>query len=329
MRLQHTIDLVLSLDAEKFNRLISRVQGNLEYIDDNRFVDQTLVPKGITVVYYDKQYKKKVQLTVNANAILDGDEPNQDNADRLVRKLEKRIYGYFNSKYTLDDFDVTGVSLVTDIEVRTREKATAYIKVLQRLGKIKGFTPIREDRFGEDICFWLEGNSNGIEFMIYDLESLLKAQSKEANSETGKELKRLSKQAEGLLRTEVKLTEPKAIRDYTGATSTSAQIADLSGKIQKIFLDTFMRVVPFGDFYKKDKAVEIIRSKVSDMKIRRRMLRLVTLIPEKKSLLLAQKTLNYRRIDDVMEAFTNIELSPVTISKRHDIKKLDNLYKYM
>jgi hypothetical protein len=33
------------------------------------------------------------------------------------------------------------------------------------------------------------------------------------------------------------------------------------------------------------------------------MLRLVELIPDKKSLLLAQKALNYRRIDKVMNAF--------------------------
>jgi hypothetical protein len=30
-----------------------------------------------------------------------------------------------------------------------------------------------------------------------------------------------------------------------------------------------------------------------------------------------------------MEAFSDIEVAPVTISKRHDVKKLDSLYKYM
>jgi hypothetical protein len=59
------------------------------------------------------------------------------------------------------------------------------------------------------------------------------------------------------------------------------------------------------------------------------MLRLLDLIPEKKSLLLAQKVLNYRRIDKVMKAFFDIEVAPITISKRHDIKKLDNIYNYL
>jgi len=90
-----------------------------------------------------------------------------------------------------------------------------------------------------------------------------------------------------------------------------------------------MRIIPFGKFYKKNKAEEIIRAKVKDATIRRKMLWLVGLVPEKKSLLLAQKSLNYRRIDKVMKAFFDIEVAPITISKRHGIKKLDNLYNYL
>jgi hypothetical protein len=90
-----------------------------------------------------------------------------------------------------------------------------------------------------------------------------------------------------------------------------------------------LRIIPFGNFYKKDKAEEIIRTKIKDATIGRRMLWLIGLVPEKKSLLLAQKALNYRRIDKVMKAFFDIEVAPITISKRHYIKKLDNLYNYL
>lgn len=102
-----------------------------------------------------------------------------------------------------------------------------------------------------------------------------------------------------------------------------------SEKNWDIFLNIFTQIIPFGDFYKKDKAMEIIQKEITDVTIRRRMLRLVTLIPQKKSLLFAQKALNYRRIDDVMEAFEKINLSPITISKRHDVKYLKNLYSYL
>ena len=56
------------------------------------------------------------------------------------------------------------------------------------------------------------------------------------------------------------------------------------------------------------------------------MLRLLALIPEKKSLYLAQKAMNCRDIEKVMEGFAKINLSPITINKRYGVKYLKNLY---
>ena len=328
MYLQSTLELTWILESEKFYKLLSRVHNRSEHSDGNKLVDQTLAPKGIIIAYHDKQYKKKVQLTVNLNLLLDGDEPDKGNADKLIRKLEKRLNSYFGSMCTLDDFNLSKMYLVADLDVGDREKVSSYIKVLQRIGKVKGFSPPHNKRLGDDISFCLDGNSNCIEFMIYDLESLLKEQSQEANSES-KALKTLAKKYEGLLRVEVRLMKSTAIRTCANETLTTDQISALCGNGQKIFLDTFQRIVPFGNFYKKHNAAEIIRKEITDTKTKRRMLRLIALTPEKKSLLLAQKALNYRRIDDIMGAFADIELSPVTISKRHDIKYLKSLYTFI
>ena len=75
-------------------------------------------------------------------------------------------------------------------------------------------------------------------------------------------------------------------------------------------------------------AVEVIRSEVKDSITRRKMLRLLALGPEKKSLHLAQKAMNCRDVEKVMMAFTKINLSPISISKRHEAKHLENLYSY-
>lgn len=58
--------------------------------------------------------------------------------------------------------------------------------------------------------------------------------------------------------------EAKAIRAYTDADDVLGQIADLLKNSRNIFGDTFTQIIPFGDFYKKDKAVEIIRKEVAD-----------------------------------------------------------------
>lgn len=65
------------------------------------------------------------------------------------------------------------------------------------------------------------------------------------------------------------------------------------------------------------------------MKLRRRMLRFLTLVKEKKSIHLAIKALNYRQFNNILSAFTDINVSPVTISKRRDAKKLNSLYSYL
>ena len=329
MYLQSTFEFALILGTDKFQKLLKRATESdmlMPSSGEDEYVDTSLVSKGLTIIYRDKQYKKKVKLLVNLNILLDGSEPDQGSADKLIRKLEKRIDSYFCSKYTLDDFNLNRMILVTNIDVNVRDNVTAYIKVLQRVGKIKGFSPLYDNSICDDFSYCLDGNSNGIEFMICDLVGLLHA--REAIS-VSKELKAIAKKAEGLLRAEVRLVEPRAIRKYTDEVHTSDQAAELCSKVQEIFLDTFTRVIPFGDFHKKDKTVEIIKQNVSNSTIKRRMLRLVELIPEKKSLLLAQKALNYRHVDDVMKAFTDIKVAPVTISKRYNIKKLDNLYHYL
>ncbi len=53
------------------------------------------------------------------------------------------------------------------------------------------------------------------------------------------------------------------------------------------------------------------------------------LIPEKKSARLAQKAMNCRDVEKVMDAFAKINLSPFTISKRHDVKHLEGIYAYL
>ena len=164
--------------------------------------------------------------------------------------------------------------------------------------------------------------------MIYDLEGLYRKQFREGDIGR-KRFKELIKESEGMLRTEVRLAKIRAVRVYAGEKDIFRQIINLSEKRHNIFLEVFIKIIPFGDFYKKGKAEEIIRQEIKDTRLRRRMLRLVELIPEKKSLYLSYKALNCRNIEKVVEAFAEINLSPVTISKRQNVKWMKNIYEYM
>ena len=324
MVLNQTFELSLILDTDPFQRIFTTKASYLKEVElDGEYIDPSLAEKGITVVYRASKYKKRIRVLANAGMIVN----DYSNTDKLIRKLDKCVSEYFNHRYTLDDFTLSGVTLTVDIDVDSREKVSDYLKVLQRIGKVKGFSPVDYDCFDSKASFCLSGNSNDIDFLLYDLEAATVGQLRNADAGR-KQLQSASMQTKGILRAEVKLTKPKAVREYVDATDVASQITKVMKNSTEIFMDTFARIIPFGDFHKMDAAVEIVRSEVKGITMRRKMLRLLTLIPEKKSLHLAQKAMNCRDVDKVMETFTKISLSPVTISKRHDIKHLENIYSY-
>lgn len=322
MVINQLLELSMILDADHFQRLFNAKASYLKELDDE-YLDTSLAAKGITIVYRDSRYKKKIRLLANTSLVVD----DPSNTDKLIRKLDKRISEYFDHGYTLDDLTLSGVTLTLDINVGSREKVSDYLKVLQRIGKVKGFSPVDYGCFADKASFCLSGNSNDIDFLLYDLENAVMGQLRGTDAGR-KQLQSASMQTKGILRAEVRLTKPKAVREYADATDVASQIVELMKNSADAFMETFARVVPFGDFHKMTAAVEIIRSEVKDSIMRRRMLRLLTLIPEKKSLHLAQKAMNCRDTEKVMMAFTKINLSPVTISKRHAVKHLENVYSY-
>lgn len=329
MYINQIFEFSMVLDNEKFRKILNKAFNKVVYFDENEdeYIDRSLVSKGITIVYRNSQYKKKVKVIINSRVLLDSDNPNP-NPDKYVRKLDKRISEYFDFKYRMGNFTLSGMILSTDIDFCNEENVAAYLKVIKRIGRVKGFSPSIYDYFDDADSFCLDGNSNGIKFLIYNLENYVAQRLRKTDIDQ-KKIKAVIKESEGILRVEIKLTKAKVIRTYTKTSDALGQVAELIENRQDVFLGTFTRIIPFGNFYKKDKAVEIIRRNVEDSTLRSKMLRLVALIPEKKSLYLAQKTMECRNIEKIMDAFAKINVSPVTISKRQDTKYLENIYEYL
>ena len=327
MYINQIFELSMVLDHERFHKVFKCAcskDGCMEKKEDE-YIDRSLEEKGVMVIYRDSQYKKKIKLIINIGQLLDG---SKQEIDRVVRRINKRIGEYFDFKYNIEDFTLSGMRLVADINVGSRESVQAYLKVFQRIGKVKGFSPTSHECFEDIDNYCLEGNSNGIEFMVYDLEGICRKQAKD-NDMSKKRLKTVINASEGILRVEVHLAKPKAVQNYTRTNNISNQIVKFLEERHNIFLEIFVRIIPFGDYYKKDKAVEMIRNEVEDIRMKRKMLRLLELIPEKRSLYLAQKAMNNRNIEKIMKAFEKIGVSPVTISKRQDVKQLKNIYELL
>lgn len=317
----------MTLNTNEFQRVFDNCCNKsfcLEALDNDEYADHSLAAKGITVIFRDSQYKKKVRLLVNPCVMLD----DPSDIDKLIRKLDKQIVEHFDRKYTLNDFTLSCLTLTGDIDVGSRANVCNYLKVIRRIGRVKGFSPISYDCFDDKDSFCLSGNSNDTDFLLYDLEKFVADQLQNADAGQ-KKLQTAGEQTKGILQAKVRLTKQKAIREYTDTTDTPDQIVEMMKNSKEIFIEIFARVVPFGDFYKMDAAVEIVRSEVKDRVMRRKMLRLLALIPEKKSLHLAQKAMNCRDVEKVMDAFAKLCFSLVTISKRHEVKQLECLYEYI
>lgn len=323
----HTFELSLIINTENFykwkNKAFENAEGKYRvyYLKKDVISDEALKDKGITIEYHDNTFKKKIKFIVNPTKLLGGNDikklwkPNNDNISKLLRKLKEYIDSYFDSKYKLNDFKLTRIDFTVNINVGDKKSVSAYIKVLHNMGKVKGFKPKydkKDKKIEHDLSFDLEGNSNGVDFTAYD---------KEGESE--------QKAAKGILRLEVRLKKQKSISKYTDETVTAKQIKKLAANSRNIFLDIFADIVPYGNYYKKKEAVKLVEDNVSKQKHREKMLQLIELVPKKKSLYLAQKEMKDRNIDRVMEMFAEINVSPVTISKRHNINSLKNLYSYL
>ena len=178
MYINQIFELSMVLDHERFHQVFKHIHNKDGYMEkkEDEYIDQSLEEKGITVIYRDGPYKKKIKLIVNIGQLLNGSEID---ADKVTRKLNKRIGEYFGFKYKLDDFILSGMRLVTDINVGSHESIQAYLKVFRRISKVKGFSPVSYECFEDVDSFCLDGNSNGIEFMIYNLEGLYRKQFRE------------------------------------------------------------------------------------------------------------------------------------------------------
>lgn len=341
----HTLELTLATSFKVFNELLScaykkakkykhRVGHSTKHTNDVR-VDDFLASYGITVEYHNCEFRKTIRFRVNPSEVLGGSDlrlwkPNKHNIDLLIKLLNKHIKNYFDSLYSLNDFQLTRVEFTANLNVG-KENVSEYISLMHKIGKVKNFSPkynksdFTADRIKKELSFDLEGKTNGIGFTVYDKEADLR----------GKGKKEKSHDAKGILRVEVRLKKrkpvEKALHDLSDHDSltTKKELKLIALNSREIFISNFASIVPYGDFYRLKDAEAFVNSSNFHKPQKDKMLRLLRLIPEKKSLYLAMKELNTRNVNDVLSCFAKLKVSPVTISKRAKVSYLKNLYSYL
>lgn len=342
----HTLELTLETNAKNFDYLLScaykkakkekhRVGYSTKHTSTDVRVDDALASEGIMIEYHNCDFRKMIKLRVNPSEVLGGSDlklwkPSDRNIEALIEKLSEHIDDYFESNYALNDLMLSRVEFTANLNVG-KEAVPAYIDLLHKIGKVKGYSPkyskfdYATGKIKKEYSFDMVGNTNGIEFTAYDKEADL----------NGKGKKDKAKKAKGILRVEVRLKKRKAVQkalqefNDPDALTTEEQIALVSKKCKEIFGTTFVVIVPYGDFYRLKDAEQLVGA--SDLKAKRKdkMMHLLRALPKKKSLYLALKALNIRNKDEVLLWFAKLNVSPITISKREKVKYLPNIYSFL
>ena len=310
--------MILQLNTDDFNSLLNKAARKPASLRATEFgyVDESLLSEGIAILYYNDSKHKKIKLIVYCPFFVLDENDDEDelwklnhaNIKRLINRLDKQICKYFHSDCGLNDFSLARLDLIADLDIGDRDTVANYIKVLRNIGRVKRYSPLKlkeQDGLTKENCFGLTGNSNGIEFLIHTL-----------------------KRDKNVLRVEARLMKKTAVQAYSDKTNTADQIRELAERSGSIFMDVFRSIVPKGDFYKMDKARNLVRERVHDWHMKSRMIRFLTLVKEKKSLHLAYKAMSYRNYDKIMAAFAKVDVSPVTINKRQKTNHLMSLYSY-
>lgn len=340
----HTFELRLDTNSKTFNYLLShaykqaktnknRLGHSTKHTGNDVRVDDALASDGITVEYHNDTYRKMVKLRVNPSKVLGGDDlelwvPNECNTQELVDNLEDHIEDYFDGEYCLDDFLLSRVEFTANLFVG-KPHVPVYIGLMHKIGKVTGYSPkySKWDYMTGEVekkhSFDLEGNTNGIAFTAYDKEADLRKKGKDKRAD----------KATGVLRLEVRLKKRKTVRmilhDLTRGASltTEEQIKVMAANSTHIFMSYLVGILPDGGFYKLKEAEHLLRASTVKERRKEKMLQLLRLIPEKKSLYLAFRALNIKDKSKVLLWFSELQVSPLTIGKREKVNYLPSLYR--
>ena len=102
MYINQVLELFMELDRDRFQKVLNRIYKKAGYLegDNEEYIDQSMASRGITVIYRNSQYKKKIKLIIEPRLVSDS---KLSDTDRLIRKLDKRINEYLDFKYRSEE----------------------------------------------------------------------------------------------------------------------------------------------------------------------------------------------------------------------------------
>lgn len=255
-----------------------------------------------------KQYKRTYIGIQNNNRTLNA----------LNAYATEKIYGF--------NLTLCRVDLCVNVDVGSPENVTQYIKQLYKTNMRKSYKirGLRNTAINKTVGFTTEYEQDGTELAVYNK----KHQLEDALGIPADEYK-------NILRIEFRLKKQSTINKYVDDTlSNTGKILSLIENSKDIIKTVLPKLLPGGDYYKLDKAIDIVYELEKDTRLRRTMEQFLRLTAEKhglKSARAAMKSVGItdRYITRLLKSFEEIEVNPVALKKNSKQKFLPSLYRYL
>lgn len=335
----HTIELRREYRTHiEFNKLLSHLYAmsrgrfSIFQSEDNVWHAEMFKGKGIRVVLKKTKLGGYLKFIISLNDLLGTDDKlsliEPQHIQEALNSADAMLTGEFGEDFAINNLELSRVDYRINVNVGSSENVRAYINLLYRCDKRKGYKVIGLEcpDFDSTKGYTARNDIAGTEISFYDKQKQLEQRKYEE-----------SERASGILRIELRLTKIKAVKEHTkGCINNHERIIYCIGNSRREILGVVRQLIPDGDYYTMKKAREILEKSVKSQKLQDRMIEMLKLTKRLGSIRLAKKEL--RNIDSkikheyfnmMMEEFENIGVNPVVLDKKSVVSTLPGLFTFL
>lgn len=328
----HTFELRQPLSHEQKYQLLDRFYnegGYRIFTKGNETIICKFESQGIRTVIMDNPFRPYIAFQISLNTLLNGeyvDLITYQEASLAIQYSEIMITEWLGEKYIFNELYLCRVDLCVNVDVGSPENVTQYIRQLyktnmRRSFKIRG---LKNPDINKNAGFTATNEDEGLELAAYNKKHQLEA-----------ELGIPAQEHENILRIEFRLKKESTIDKFTNNSySNDEKIIDLIQRSKNIMLAALPMLLPDGDYYKLNNAIDIVHDRIKSYRLRDCMELILRLTADKHGLKSARKAMRKagvagNLISDAIAAFNDIGVNPVTLKKNAKVKFLPSLYKYL
>lgn len=335
----HTIELRREYRTHiEFNKLLSRLYAmsrgrfSIFQLEVDVWHAEMFKGKGIRVVIKKTKLGGYLKFIISLNDLLGTDDKlsliDPHHIQEALNSADTMLTGEFGEGFSINDMELSRVDYCINVNVGSSENVRAYINLLYRCDKRKGYKVIGLEcpDFDSTKGYTARNDIAGTEISFYDKQKQLEQRQYDD-----------SERASGILRIELRLTKSKAVKERTeGCINNHERIAYCIGNSRREILGVVRQLIPDGDYYTMKEARAIVRKSVKSQKLRERMLEMLKLTKKLGSIRLAKKEIRdkdpkikHEYFNMMMEEFENIGVNPVVLDKKSGVSTLPNLFTFL